>query len=231
MKTYLSILITMLIGLSSIQLSAQEEMKYLFGGEENNIKVSGFAGVFNEFSSVDGDFAFSMGGGAAMLFNQKFYLGAYGMGLTTRHLKSYIQIDPSGNLRPDDQLYTRFGHGGLWLGYIHKPQNAIHWGVNTKIGWGGITLNDLVHPGSDYKWENYYSDNVFVLSPEVNVGFNLLKWMRVDLGVGYRLVTGVDDIYGDKFVDGDIIQVEAFESDAFNSVTGSVTLAFGWFNK
>ncbi len=36
-------------------------------------------------------------------------------------------------------------------------------------------------------------DNVFVITPEVNLGLNLLKWMRLNVGVGYRVVTGVNE--------------------------------------
>lgn len=231
MKKYLAITLAMILGLAHLQTMAQDEMQYLFGGNEKNIAVSGFAGVFNEFSAVDKDFAFSMGGGAALLFNQKFYFGAYGMGLTTRHIRTYNVYDDEKNMnQPTEDLYTRFGHGGFWLGYIHKPNNAIHWGVNVKTGWGGITLNDLQYPGTDYKWVNYENDNVFVLIPELNLEMNILKWMRVNVGAGYRLVTGVNHTY-DHWENGALVEKEYFDKDAFNSFTGNITLAFGWFNK
>jgi hypothetical protein len=231
MKKYAVITMAILLVISQLHSQEQEEMKYLFSGSNSNISVSGFAGVFNEFSAFDNDFAFSMGGGAALLLNQKFYFGAYGMGLTTRHIRSYdvYNYDDEENKLTED-LYTRFGHGGLWLGYIHKPKNAIHWGVNVKTGWGSISLNDLRYPGSDYKWENYDIDNVFVFIPEVNLGMNILKWMRVNVGAGYRLVTGVNQTYT-YLENGTLTEKNYFDKDALNSFTGNVTLAFGWFNK
>lgn len=240
MKKIIGIVLGLSLAMTFSATQAQEEMKYLFQGKDGNMKVSGFAGVFNEFSEVDNDFGFSMGGGAALLLDRRFFLGAYGMGLTTRHLKRYSVYDYTlnTNIQTDD-LYTRFGHGGLWLGYIHKPQNAINWGVNMKIGWGAVTLSEQEYyvnaPDYNYNgWDRYDKDNVFVFTPEANLNLNLLKWMRVNVGLGYRLVTGVNNTYGEA-VGGsstnDVVQKTYFDSNAFNSVTGSITLAFGWFGK
>ena len=73
MKKYLTIALALLLSLSLTDIKAQDEMQYLFGGEDNNVKISGFGGVLMEFSSIDKDFGFSMGGGAAMLISHKFY--------------------------------------------------------------------------------------------------------------------------------------------------------------
>jgi len=233
MKNKLIIALVILLGLSVQPALAQDDMRYLFGGADQQVSVSGFAGIFNEFSAIDKEFAFSMGGGAAMLLNRKFFIGAYGIGLTTRHIRSFSRFDAidEANIYSGD-LYTRFGHGGFWLGYIHKPENAIHWGADVKVGWGGITLNTLRYPKADYdvKWQNYATDNVFVLNPEVTLGMNLLKWMRVNAGIGYRFVTGVDKTYR-TIQDGEIIERAYFEKNAFSNITGNITLAFGWFNK
>lgn len=226
----MTIALTLTLSFSFVSSIAQDEMKTLFGNGDKDVSLSGFGAVINEFSAVDGDFAFLMGGGGAMLFNQKYFFGAYGMGLTTRHTRKFSIY----NDNPEEPgaietplLYTRFGHGGLWLGYIYNPQKAINWGANVKVGWGSITLSE--YTGSDYNWAPYESDNVFVLTPELNMGLNLLKWMRVNVGVGYRLVTGVDNTYT-GYVDGHEVSMEYFDSNAFSNFEGSVTLAFGWFS-
>lgn len=232
MKKLMTIALTLTLSFSFVSSIAQDEMKVLFGGGNKNISVSGFGGVINEFSAVDGEFAFLMGGGGALLIDQRFFIGAYGMGLTTSLIKNYTRYDynQEKNIYSPD-LYTRFGHGGFWLGYIHQPKKVIHWGANAKIGWGAITLNDLKYPGSDYQWESYASDNVFVVTPEIDMGVNLLKWMRVNVGLGYRVVTGVDKTYAYEDANGQIVQKEYFDSNAFSNFEGSVTLAFGGFGK
>ncbi len=236
MKKHLTIILTMILSLSFMASNAQDEMKYLFSGAENNTSVSGFAAVFNEFSSFDKEFAFSMGGGAALLINQKIFIGGYGMGLTTRHLNDFSWFDSKLERNLDYyDLYTRFGHGGFWLGYIFKPQKAIHFGANVKLGWGSVSITDKKYPGTDYKWENYNIDNVFVITPQLDMNLNLLKWMRLNVGVGYRFVTGLNETYAYLPEGGsapeDIIQKEYYDKNALNSITGNITLAFGWFNK
>jgi len=231
MKKYIIITLTLILMVPAVELTAQE-MQYLFGGGEKGVSVSGFAGVLNEFSTFDKDFAFSMGGGAALLIDQKFFFGAYGLGLTTRHIEDYTWYDDYLKKNIDKyDLYTRFGHGGFWLGYIHKAEKAIHWGANLKLGWGSYSITDKRYPDETYKWENYEIDNVFVVTPQVDLDMNLLKWMRLNVGVGYRWVSGVNKTY--KFDDPQkgIVEKPYYDKNALNSVTGTVTLAFGWFNK
>jgi len=231
MKKLMTIALTLMLSLSISESMAQEEMKYLFGGGDKKVSVSGFGAVINEFSAVDGDFAFLMGGGGAVLINQRYFFGGYGMGLTTGLQKNYHRYDYNleRNVYSPD-LHTRFGHGGFWLGYIHNPYKAIHWGANMKIGWGAVTLSDLRYSSSDYQWNSYASDNVFVVTPHVDMGVNLLKWMRINVGVGYRLVTGVDKTYYQMGDDGNLHEMEYFDSNAFSNFEGSITLAFGGFS-
>ncbi len=230
MKKLFIITLGLFLSMTTIHTMAQE-MQYLFQGEDKDISLSGFAGVMNEFSEFDGDFAFSMGGGAALLIDQRFYIGGYGMGLTTRHLRSFETYEPElAETEHLKDVYTRFGHGGIWLGFILNPQKAVNFGANVKLGWGSYSITDKKYPGEEYKWENYAIDNVFVFSPEIDVNLNLLKWMRLSIGVGYRLVSGVNETYL-ALDQGAIYERQYFDSDALNSLTGNLSLSFGWFNK
>ena len=47
MKKLLTITLTLMMSLSLLQTSAQEEMQYLFGGADNDVSISGFATVIN----------------------------------------------------------------------------------------------------------------------------------------------------------------------------------------
>lgn len=229
MKKHLKLVFVLFLGIGFLNVNAQEEMQYLFKSGDNDVSVSGFAEVFNEFSGFDSDFAFSMGGGAALLVNQKVYLGAYGMGLTTRHQRDYTWYDRylERNIDMYD-LYTRFGHGGLWTGYIFQPKKAFNFAADVKIGWGSYSVTDKSVPGDEYKWENYVVDNVFVLTPQVKLNMNLLKWMRASVGIGYRYVAGVNEEYTVK-ENGELVEKPYYDKNAFNSLTGNLTLAFGWF--
>jgi len=126
-------------------------------------------------------------------------------------------------------LYTRFGHGGFWLGYIHNPNKAMNFGASTRLGWGSYSITDKRYPDEEYKWENYDIDNVFVVTPQLDFNMNLLKWMRLNVGLGYRWVTGVDKTYVYDDPEKGMVEKAYYDKNALNSVTGSVTLEFGWF--
>ena len=49
------------------------------------------------------------------------------------------------------------------------------------------------------------------------------------MGVGYRFVTGVNETYMYDDPEQGLVEKEYFDKNAFNSVTGNITLAFGWF--
>ena len=104
---------------------------------------------------------------------------------------------------------SSFGHGGFWLGYSIKPSNLLHLGIDTKLGWGNITTK------SNALAEGEIKDDVFVFSPQVFGEANISYWFKVNAGVGFQKVIGVDNY---------------FESSDFDSPSFSISLLFGWFN-
>ena len=116
-----------------------------------------------------------------------------------------------------------FGHGGFWIGYIHKAQNPVHFAVTSKLGWGSITLNE------NYSDHFYYSgsefnDNVFVIQPQIEADFNFTKWMKMNIGAGYRFVTGVNK----KYPSGNGFK-QLYDSKDFNKPEITLSFLFGWF--
>ena len=94
------ILLTLLAAMTLIVGNAQDsEIQTIFGGDT---RISGMGGPTMSFSSMNGEFAFMMGGGGGVLLGD-FFLGGYGEGLTN-------PIIAGGNK-------TEFGHGGFWTGY------------------------------------------------------------------------------------------------------------------
>jgi hypothetical protein len=184
-------IIALVIGLSSLNmLQAQNdgEPQYLFQSE--NIQVSGFGGPTVGFSMINDEFAVFSGGGGAVLFNQKYFIGGYGEGLATMH-----RLDESVVSCPDKNTIA-FGHGGFWLGYIYKPNNLIHFNVNSTFGWGGISLYDEDYDVSSV--EHCDRDVVFVVSPSIEMEVNLTSWMKFTAGAGYRYVAGISSpMYSD----------------------------------
>jgi hypothetical protein len=181
--------------------------------------ISGFGSPFVEFSSVDNQFAVCLGGGAAMLINQTFFIGGYFEGIVTNHYREDLQT-----IVEAEKPKIAFEHGGIWLGYIYKHKKAIHGGLSAKLGWGEIDLKDgeSGNPASDYD----YRDRIFTIQPQVEMEFNMTEWFKINAGVGYRFVSGIDATYQ---VDGN--PVDFYDTGDFNSFVGTITLVFGGHKK
>ena len=204
------------------------EPRYLLENKMGKVHVSGFGSYIIGFSDMGGEFAVYNGGGGAVLLNQTVYLGGYGMGLSTQHKHQAISIlNNDGDVSNIDDLYTTFGHGGFWLGYIHQSQKPIHFGVSTKLGWGSADLHEKraysENPDIDYNY--FMSDHVFVMTPQLEVEMNLLRWFKMSASAGYQLVSGIDQTY----INGAGQKTEFFSSSDFNSPMFNLTFSFGGF--
>lgn len=211
-------------------LSGQEsdEPRYLLGNKTGDVHVSGFGSYIIGFSNVGGNFAVYNGGGGAVLLNQTVYFGGYGLGLSTRHSRgSLTMVKPGEGVVQYDDLYTQFGHGGFWIGYLHKSYKPVHFGASTKLGWGSLTMsNDIYdHNFDSYDYYHIAYDNVFVITPQIEVEMNLLKWFKINASAGYQFVTGVNQTYTETGGE----QVKFFDGKDYNQPMFNLTFAFGGF--
>ena len=209
MKPYLKLLTTFLVlslWWQNADAQSDETSQFLL---KSPLKFSGFGAPVYEFSDINGDFAVATGGGGALLINQQIFIGLYRLG-SNQHTQVVINSEQFNHAR------LHFGYGGLWLGYIHRAHELIHYGVSTKIGGGNIELTDDDVRLSDEEREIGHEE-VFVFTPQVEVEVNVLKWLKLNAGLGYRVVTEVD--------------LADFRNRDFSSVQGTFTLMFGWFNQ
>jgi hypothetical protein len=194
-----TIFILMILAVGTSVFSQEREYRTILDNQD--LRISGMAGPFMQFTSVAGDFGFMMGGGGAVLLND-FFFGGYGLGLTNA-IPDYVNDNPSNQLT--------LGHGGFWLGYALFGNKPIHLTFSSMIGWGefGITQFD------DY--EPYIRDNIFIVAPTLEVEANLTRYFRIGAGVSYNLYTMVDNnLHG--YTNGDL-----------SSVAGFLSFKFGWF--
>lgn len=225
-KSFLVFTILFLVALNAKAQDDNNQFKTLFK-EDGKTKVSGYGGLMMEFSGINDQFAYSLGGGGAVLFNQSFFIGGYGLG--TVNFPSYTYPQPSIERERKNII---FGHGGFYTGFVFRPNNPFHFGVSSKFGWGGITLYDNYnnyYPG--YPYEDYEIDQVFVITPQLEAEMNIAPWFKINMGLGYRIVTGVDATYA-AYTDpasSVIEEVPYFDSNAFDSFTFQLGLYFGWF--
>jgi hypothetical protein len=228
MKSFrLPIVLTTLLMVTT-SLFAQEtpntETQFLLS-KGGPVSFSGFGAPIVEFSSVDGELGVSSGGGGAVLINQTFFFGGYGMGLATDMPQYNIVIkDEYNGLKTYKNRRPMLGHGGFWLGYINNTKRIFHWSISSKIGWGAVSMIDKEYRDMDNElgW-----DGVFVVTPQAEFEINMLKWFKINFGLGYRYVSGVTQTY----IDQNGQEKAYFDKNAFNSPVGSISLMFGNFLK
>ena len=143
-----------------------------------------------------------VGGGGGVIIDNVF-IGFYGLGSTN----DFVQ-----NINEDD-FSLDLAHGGLWFGYTPNTFKVFHPYTSLKVGWGFADINQR-------RFNNHIvnGDAIFALTPEAGLELNVTRHFRIGGSIGYRWVTDVDQLagYGDK---------------DFSSLTGQITMRFGWFGK
>lgn len=138
------------------------------------------------FSSTTG---LAVGGRGGWVLNRTFVIGGGGYGFTDG-----IHFNKSA---PDTSI--AFGYGGLEFEYLINSNNLIHASVLTLVGAGGFSVLHRSYIGDiENRSNNLYSAACFVFEPTVNAEVNILKWLRLQVGIGYRLVSGIDAVVGNK---------------------------------
>ena len=214
MRTLNLILVFILFstGLTFAQKNDDDDrQETLFGSRR--LRVSGFGAPIVEFGNVNGQFTVSNGGGGAAIFNQTFFLGGYGMGMSNR-----VNVGGTASNQRID-----FEHGGFWLGYVSSPNKLIHFTGSLRLGWGGVNLRNN-NFGSSL---NTRLSNCFVATPEVGLEINVTRFFRIATTVGYRAVSGIGTI---NFSDN-VGNLTSLGNQDFNSLTGMLTFKFGWFGR
>ena len=168
-----------------------EEIDVLFG---KNTKVRGFVGPVIELTSISGDFSGLLGVSGGVILDN-FFIGGYGSGLTDQQ---------------QNEQDVQFGYGGLFLGYGFMTNRTFHPSVSLVMGMGTVT-SLLADPFPD--------DNVYVLSPAIELEVNFTRFLKMSIGASYRIVGGISD-------DG---AGSVFNNSDFSGPAGIVSFRFGWF--
>ena len=201
MKTFIQFCLLNLFLLAGTDLLQAQQRSYLMDGEKR-LSISGFISIDQEFSNYKESFAASTGGSFGVLFNQQFYLGAFGSGMVSPGLEFFDNEEYS--------YYPGFGHGGLMFGGIIGTDRLLHLDLNAKFGLGGHKIED------NFPFDPVY-DLVFTIQPNANVELNVSKFFKVKAGVGYRYATGFRE--------------DTIDKQILNSPTGSISFIFGWFGQ
>ncbi len=172
---------------------AQDENYQTIFKNNQGLQISGFGNLISELSFATsspriGTF-YSVGAEGAVLFNQKFYIGVYGV-------SSVAPLDitkSSANLTTNELMFIQTG---LSMGYKLQPMKAVHMTFGLRTGYGH--LQEFSRSYSHWDDYTFYESStpMFVATPHVSVEANFFPWMKASIGVGYRQAFGKDDGLG-----------------------------------
>ena len=206
-------LLTLVIAFSA-QASFGEET--ILSGE---IHHGGYGGPVVKFTQFNGESAVLVGGQGGWIIDHTFVLGLGGFGLATDHHPMSVPTDLSYTR---NELRTEFGYGGVMLSYIGMSDQLLHPTFDVLIGGGDIRGNRHDSDWSEFEdneWEDHHwhSDGFFVVEPTVNAELNIVNFMRLNLGAGYRFISGVE------------AENWGFSNDDVDGFSASAMLKFGKF--
>ncbi|MGZ6143731.1 MAG: hypothetical protein ACXWLM_10345 [Myxococcales bacterium] len=147
-----------------------------------NVEHGGYGGPEMRISSVRGEGAVFVGGRGGWIIDHRFVIGGAGYGLASR-------IGAPDAAQPATGRYDiNFGYGGPFIEAIILPRRLWHLSLTSLFAAGGVSYAEhgVQNPGT------LSTSTVFVWEPSATLELNVVKFMRVDLGVGWRLVRGVD---------------------------------------
>lgn len=185
---------------NSSDLKKKDEVKTLFGSKGSNGFLMGFD---MELTSFDDQEAFEIGGRIGGIVGHDFAIGGQGLALYGNNVTVYrtsdtIEVDLNG------------GYGGIFFQPIILPKFPVHISIPLFIGVGAAGYDASDDFGD---WDG---DAFLVFRPGVELEFNLVKFMKLNLGVHYRYIYGMN-------------RIEGVNQNSLNGITAGMSLIFGKF--
>ena len=130
-----------------------------------------------KFSSIAGQNAILAGGRFGWVIDSSIVLGGGIYGLVS---KVKAGVDPVSG----QNVLLGFNCGGIELEYIFFSESGIHASVDMFFAGAGTTYGVL---DKSVPHTSYFSQNLLLFEPQVNLEFNVVEWLHIDTGVSYRL--------------------------------------------
>lgn len=178
-------------------IDKNDQMQTLFGFDS---KITGYGSIDSKFTRLNNKDAVLVGGHGGVIFNSYFYFGLGAYGLVTNN-------QFAGSL-PDESLDMFMGYTGLMMGFNIIPKKVIHFSIPLFVGVGNLELEN----------NNVFVENsTFLLfEPGLNLEINVVQFMKIGFGAGYRMVQGTN-------------LRNSISDDDLTYWTGNFSLVFGKF--
>lgn len=174
----------------------------MFGGNYVNVNLTPFVQTHIFHSKFEPSQALVLGGKINGEFNGKVMVG-----LSFKSKISALYYSEPKQAAPNTQqkMSLGYGYGGLYLGYVVLPQKRVHFNISNLFGLGRIKQYEYYGSGSRNKIN---ATTCFVLEPMFNIVVNANKKLRIETGIGARMISAQKLVYLKAAnLDGLIIQL------------------------
>lgn len=132
-----------------------------------------------------------LGGQSGWIINGRLVFGLTGYGKVTpsTYYGAYTYEDDLTGQQitvNDRKMRVAYGFGGALLGVIIRPADAMHVFAGTVIGGG--TANEFIVNENGSHGTTFQSPGFFMIEPRCAVELNLTRFLRFELGAGYRYI-------------------------------------------
>ena len=194
--------------------SNKDQVNTIFG-KNKDTHLGWFVGLDNGYTQFGSRDVSLSGLNAGIIINHNFSIGFSGSGWTNRNSMFYDRVaDTAG-------AYLEGGFGRLLFEYTPFATSPLHITFPMMIGAGGasyVTDKDY-YDWEDNDWDSHHkvldSDGFFTFEPGVRAEVNVFRFMRVNAGVSYRYVNGLN--------------LMKTSSDMMNNFSATFGLKFGRF--
>jgi hypothetical protein len=199
------------------------QMKTLFGNKEHkrHITLGYFVEMNAGYTQFDTKDVFLPGLNFGMILNHNWAIGLSGSFVANTNYLYFSDIYYDEYTKQMSEARLGGAYGGLLIEYILLPRSVVHVSFPLMIGGGYMAYyNDDLYYTSGYPY-NYYEhqaiddDGFFVIEPGVKAEFNIIKKLRLGVGVSYRYTPDLDLVNT--------------PSDLINQFTGRLSIRFGKF--
>jgi hypothetical protein len=177
-------------------------------GNTGEISHGGFGAPVVKFTNINGEFGVLCGARGGWIIDHRVSLGLGVYGLATNTKLT--------NAAAGETRYLQFEYGGFEFEYILASDEVIHLTFSGLLG-GGETDYRLNKFGEEGFGREEFNDRdvFFIGEPTLKAEVNITSFFRVNLGIGYRFVSGVDNSY--------------IAENKLNDFSGSIQFKFGSF--
>jgi hypothetical protein len=203
--------------------SDDQQMKTLFGnkGPKHNIPLGYFIELNAGYTQFDSKDVFLPGLNFGMILNHNWSIGLSGSFIGNTNYLYFPDVYYDTYSKQWSEARLGGGYGGLLLEYTLLPRSVVHVSFPLIIGGGYLAYyNDDLNYTSGYPYNHYDhqavdDDGFFVIEPGIKAEFNIIKKLRMGIGVSYRYSPDVD--------------LSNTPSNLINQFTGKLSLRFGKF--